>query len=163
MNGNDLELHLDEEFLSLLKLSADILESLGEQFVARNMYHEWLRKLATDPCNGVQMKHERNTSLGTLLVGIKYGQLTSPFHESPKEIGSENGQHSIDQPKCEFSTGDNDESYGGDLSTVGGSATHIATKTMENGLGACTYLAIAKPGVGQNESNWFYRNSHKPA
>lgn len=78
----DVEAKLDDDFLFYTNFTNTFLKRISDHDVFR-MCRNWILKLCTEPCEGVNRKRYRNMYLSNLLVCMQNGKLEDPFLQPP--------------------------------------------------------------------------------
>lgn len=78
----DTEAKLDDDFLFYVNFTSTFLKRISDHDVFR-MCRNWILKLCTEPCEGVDRKRCRNMYLANLLIHMQSGKLEEPFLQPP--------------------------------------------------------------------------------
>lgn len=142
MNEADLFNRLDQNFVFIMDFSSSFRLKMAK-FTHDNgsTFKLWLKKLCVDPYETIDKKRLRNAYACELLTCMAMGRLTLPFTRMPQNGPLEpiSLQTAVDPEPVwlkDFVSGkdDNDTAY---------RKTYMASKVLDNGKGACAYVAVS--------------------
>lgn len=142
MNEEDLLNRLDQNFVFIMDFSSSFRFNMTK-FTNDNVYtfKLWLHRLCVDPYDTITKKRMRNAYASKLLTCMAMGQLTLPFTRIPllgqlEPISIETAVDPDPQWLEDFVSAkdDKDASNGN---------TYMASKVLDNGKGACAYVAVS--------------------
>ncbi|XP_066146387.1 uncharacterized protein [Euwallacea fornicatus] len=146
----DVEDKLDEDFLFFTNFTSTFLKRINDRNVFRKCM-EWILKLCTEPCEGVDRKRCRNMYLSNLLVHMQNEKLEEPFLRPPFSVDISDAMEvfcsipdSLEKPAWL-------DDLELDLGNVSGypdksGRTYFATKTLPNEQGAFAYIGVSLTG-----------------
>ncbi|ENN82767.1 hypothetical protein YQE_00865, partial [Dendroctonus ponderosae] len=114
------------------------------------MWRNWILKLCTEPCEGVDRKRCRNMYLANLLIHMQSGKLEESFLQSPYYVDISDALQVFGGSPCSIEPSEwlNDT----DLTIQHKESpadkpgrTYIANRTLPNGQGAFAYVGISLP------------------
>lgn len=142
MNEEYLLNRLDKNFVFIMDFSSSFRRNMAT-FTNDNGYtfKLWLHKLCVDPYDTIAMKRLRNAYASKMLTCLSMGQLTLPFTRMPQlgPLKSISIKTAVDpEPEWlkEFVSAK-------DENVAANCKTYMASNVLDNGKGACAYVAVS--------------------
>ncbi|XP_019876869.1 uncharacterized protein LOC109604772 [Aethina tumida] len=148
-----LEIKLDQDFLFYLDFVSTYYQKLKDENF-QTLATEWLTKLCSERCVGIERKRCRNIYLAQLLLQMQEGKLKGEFLKKPTDvdiIGAMDVFQPIPEDLDEAWSEDVDFQAPQDVMERKQGNTIVASRTLKNGQGAFAYLGLS---LSECEPKW---------
>lgn len=151
MNEDDLLKRLDQEYVFISHFIPTFRSNHGKfNSDDKNKFNLWLHKLCVDQYDSIDKKRLRNAYACKFLTCVAKGRLTGPFSEIPTlgELEPIPIKTTVDQEPVWLK----DFVNAGDHKDPSNFNTYMASDILENGNGACAFVAVSMDDSEINSS-----------